>query len=104
MTTLNVNGRARKNLADQLDRLDRILDGLADALDEAGASAVQQAVRGVLVELLNDPTIRAVLTASAAPAQSPVAATTRKRHYGAWLRRCWQELLGSIGALVRRCQ
>ena len=36
MTTLNANGRAeRKSLANQIDRLDRILDGLADGLNEA---------------------------------------------------------------------
>ncbi len=45
MTTLNANGRSeRKSLASQLDRLDRILDGLADGLNEAVAAAVKEAV------------------------------------------------------------
>jgi hypothetical protein len=33
-TTMNPNGRVRKNLASQLDRLDQILDGLADGLND----------------------------------------------------------------------
>jgi hypothetical protein len=40
MTTV-VNGKAeRKSLAQQIDRLDLILDGLADGLNEAVADAV----------------------------------------------------------------
>jgi hypothetical protein len=45
MTTLSTNGRGeRKSLAGQLDRLDRILDGLADGLNEAVALAVKETV------------------------------------------------------------
>jgi hypothetical protein len=45
MTTIttNPNGRTRKSLAEQIDRLDAILDGLSDALTEAVAAAVSQA-------------------------------------------------------------
>ena len=89
--TLNSNGRVRKNLADQLDRLNRILDGLADALNEAVASAVQQAVRGVLTELLNEPMLRAALTATGPAIETAVQAVdTPKRRGGEWLRRCWR--------------
>jgi len=57
------NGRARKSLADQIDRLDRLLDGLADGLNEAIADAVslavsravQEAVQAVLREVLSRP-------------------------------------------------
>ena len=42
--TMANNGRARKTLADQIDRLDAILDGLADALNTAVAEAVRQGV------------------------------------------------------------
>jgi hypothetical protein len=52
----NPNGRDRKTLASQLDRLDNILDGLADALNESVAAAVHQAVAGVLTEILTNPT------------------------------------------------
>jgi hypothetical protein len=63
MTTLNANGRVRKSLAEQIDRLDGTLDGLADALNESVATAVKEAVgiavkeavHGVLKELLTNP-------------------------------------------------
>src|SRR5262245_65867500 len=44
MTATNNTSRPRKTLATQLDRLDSLLDGLADNLNEAVATAVQQAV------------------------------------------------------------
>jgi hypothetical protein len=76
-TTTNPNGRTRKSLAEQIDRLDAILDGLSDALSEAVAAAVSQAagravkeaVQAVLVEALNNPTLRE----RALPAESPPA-------------------------------
>ena len=65
MTTIttNPNGRTRKSLAEQIDRLDAILDGLSDALTEAVAAAVseaagravQEAVQAVLAEVLSNP-------------------------------------------------
>jgi hypothetical protein len=65
-TTTNADGRARKSLAEQIDRLDAILDGLSDALTEAVAAAVSQAagravkeaVQAVLAEVLSDPALR----------------------------------------------
>jgi hypothetical protein len=56
MTTM-INGRARKSLADQIDRLDRVLDGLANALDGAVVNAVREGVRQVLAEVLTDPAL-----------------------------------------------
>jgi len=47
-----MNGRARKSLAEQIDRLDTLLDGLAENLNDAIATAVEQAVKQVLVEVL----------------------------------------------------
>src|SRR5262249_52902692 len=44
MTTTTTNGQVRRTLASQLDRLDLILDGLAEALNGAVADAVQGAV------------------------------------------------------------
>jgi hypothetical protein len=57
------NGTGRKQLSEQLDRLDGMLDNLADGLNEAIASsvekavghAVQEAVQAVMVELLTNP-------------------------------------------------
>src|SRR5690242_838089 len=59
------NGRARKSLEHQLDRLDAIIDGLADALDGAVADAVKvavgravkEAVQAVVAELLTNPQV-----------------------------------------------
>lgn len=59
----SLNGRAKKTLAFQLDRLDTILDGLADALNGAVSDAVREtvgvaakeAVRVALDEALSQP-------------------------------------------------
>jgi hypothetical protein len=73
-TTMNTptNGRIRKSLAEQIDRLDHILDGLSEALNDSVASAVkdavtmavQEAVRGVLTEVLSNPDLLAKLGAA----------------------------------------
>jgi len=69
MTTATRNGTARKNLADQIDRLDRTLDGLAIGLNEAVANAtreaVQQTLQGVLMELMTNPDLAQLLQGSA---------------------------------------
>src|SRR5437660_3020036 len=60
---MSPNGRARKTLADQIDRLDRVLDGLAEGLNEAVAQevqravarAVREAVQTAIKEVLTDP-------------------------------------------------
>ena len=81
MTTMQTNGKLRKSLADQIDRLDTILDGLAEALNESVAAAVQQAVslavreavQAVLTEVLANPEMLRRLRASApVPADQPI--------------------------------
>src|SRR6516225_8170299 len=65
-TMTNTDGRTRKSLAEQIDRLDAILDGLGDALNEAVAAAVseaagraiKEAVQAVLAEVLTNPALR----------------------------------------------
>src|SRR5579883_2666208 len=78
MTTATpANGRAKKSLEHQLDRLDQILDGLAEALNgavadavkEAVGAAVAEAVRAALAEVLTNPAVAALL--AEARAQSP---------------------------------
>jgi hypothetical protein len=69
------NDRPRKSLAEQLDRLDAILDGLSEALQGAVADAVQHAVglavkdavQGVLAELLANPAVLAMLRGATTP-------------------------------------
>jgi len=82
-TKTSPNGQSRKQLSDQLDRLDAVLDNLSDHLNEAVAGAVQQAVglaveravQGVLTELVSNPAVREMLArnadADATPSQQP---------------------------------
>ena len=78
-TVTTTNGRPpRKQLADQIDRLDQLLDGLADGLNDAIADAcregTRQAVREAVVEVLSNPELRAVVggtTATVTPADWP---------------------------------
>jgi hypothetical protein len=77
--TLEMNGPARKTLASQLDRLDRILDGLSESLDQAVAQAVREAVglavreavQAVLAELLTNPLLCEQLQGPAAAESAP---------------------------------
>src|SRR5688500_6513503 len=113
----NTNSRPRRQLADQIDRLDRVLDGLAENLNEAVASAVQQsvgaaareAVQGVLAEVLGNPAVLALLREAVASAAPPAAASRRApggsparpgllARAGAWL----GSLLGWARAACRR--
>lgn len=77
MSATATNGKpTRKQLADQLDRLDGIIDTLAEGLNQAVADAcregARQAVKDVVVELLTNPDLRALLTsAPQRPAPQP---------------------------------
>jgi hypothetical protein len=81
MQTMLTNSKVRKSLSEQIDRLDKILDGLAEALNGAVADAVTQAVslavkeavQTVLTEVLSNPDLRAQLQGSAV---APIAART----------------------------
>ncbi len=61
------NGRPqqRKQLSDQLDRFDTILDGLADGLNEAICDAAKEgtraAVKDAIIEILTNPDLRALI-------------------------------------------
>ena len=75
-TATLTNGTARrKQLSDQLDRLDTIIDALADGLPGAVADAARegtrQAVKDAVVEILTNPELRHLLHARTVA--SPVA-------------------------------
>ena len=107
MTVTLTNGKTRRTLNDQLDRLDGILDGLSealhgavsDAVKEAAGAAVQEAVRLALVEVLTNPDVltliggaaRAQAHAPPAPDVPPPAAASRSG---------LRERLGAVGAWV----
>ena len=84
-TNTILNSRPRKTLASQLDRLDSVLDGLSENLNQAVADAVQGAVHKALVELMTNPELVALLggaagraaPAPAAPEAIPVQADER---------------------------
>jgi hypothetical protein len=99
---VTTNGRARKSLAEQIDRLDRTLDGLADALNESVATAVREAVQGVLVEMLADAGLRAQLQAGLSPpaaATPPVTAAPAPSPVRRGCRRLWNGVKQRIYAV-----
>jgi hypothetical protein len=125
-TTLNpnttTNGRIRKSLAEQIDRLDHILDGLADALNQSVADAVKQAVtlavqeaiQGILAEVLANPDLLAKLrglvsqstattsapVTAAAPAVTPSRVGTLTGKVGSWLGRGWRSVRQACTSVV----
>jgi hypothetical protein len=77
-----VNGKPRRQLSDQLDRLDaqllqidRVLDGLSEGLDGAVRDAVKEgtriAVKEAVVTLLTDPGLRDALHQASTPPMDP---------------------------------
>ena len=96
------NGRVRKSLAEQIDRLDRTLDGLSEGLNEAVATAVREAVQGVLAELLADAGLRAQIQATlrpSAPAVAPATAAPAPWRVRAGCRRLWNGVRERIQAV-----
>jgi hypothetical protein len=86
--TATLNGKPqRKQLSDQLDRLDGIIDALADALPDAVRDAVKEgteaALKQVLLDLLTDPTIMNRIQQAATVSPPPVPSRT-----GSFLTRC----------------
>src|SRR5436305_3383955 len=75
-----MNGAAqRKTLASQLDRLDNIIDAIADGLPKAIAdvvcqaisTALPQAIQGVLTQVLSQPEVLRQLVGVKAPVAAP---------------------------------
>src|SRR5215207_9151819 len=91
--TTAANGKPRRQLSDQLDRLDRqmeradaILDALSEGLNGAVADAAKEgtraAVRDAVIQLLTDSELRAALhqaSAPAAPARPSLWARLREK-------------------------
>src|SRR5579863_1570681 len=71
------NGRPqRKQLSDQLDRLDSIIDALAEGLPAAVAAAAREgtraAVKDAILEILTNPDLRTMIQSHAPAESSPV--------------------------------
>jgi hypothetical protein len=104
-TTMTNDKRPRKQLSDQLDRLDELLDtlgnGLNDAVAEAAREGTRLAVKDAVVEMMTDPTLRARLHQATAP--EPAAEPTRpQKKAGFWSRLKIRagEALQSLGRLA----
>lgn len=95
--TATMNGKPqRKQLADQLDRLDGIIDALADGLNQAVIDAAREgtrlAVKDAIVEIMTNPELRALLApARPEPTPAPVpmppeTVTPEPKKPGLWTR------------------
>lgn len=90
--TACTNGKPqRRQLADQLDRLDAIIDALSEGLNGAVADACREgtrlAVKDAVVEILTNPELRAMLVPhAAAPAAKTPANTPEPKKPGLWSR------------------
>jgi hypothetical protein len=76
--TLTNGQPQRKQLSDQLDRLDTILAAIAQdlpgAVTEACCEGARQAVKDAIIEIVSNPELRALITpAQSAPAVAPPA-------------------------------
>lgn len=78
--TATINGKPqRKLLADQLDRLDTIIDALSEGLNGAVADAAREgtrlAVKDAIIEIMTNPELRALLAPVRELASTPAAPT-----------------------------
>jgi hypothetical protein len=116
-TTATSNGKApRKTLADQLDRLDGIIDALATGLNETVADvvkqavtvAVQQAIESVIQAVVQKPELLRTLMGQVLPVPATAQTATPPRPsrvkaglgvaWG-WLRQCGQKLRVRLGVV-----
>lgn len=80
--SLTSNNRPqRKQLSEQIDRLDTILDGLSEGLNNSVADAAREgmrlALKDALVEIMTDPSLRAKLHQATAPEPAPELVASR---------------------------
>jgi hypothetical protein len=98
MTTNTIN-RPRKNLADQIDRLDSILDGLSEGLNEAVTTAVKEAVTSgvqqAIVEVLTNAELQQLLRPPKPPDPPVHSPTPPKSSGGGFLGGLWLALRGT---------
>jgi hypothetical protein len=106
--TMNTNGRPmRKSLAEQLDRLEGVIENLADGLNqtvaevvkEAVTVAVQQAIQGVVQAVVANPGLLRQLTGqvNTTPGSTPEPKPSRLKKAWQWLR----TKLGSTSIVIK---
>jgi hypothetical protein len=105
--TTTSNGRARKSLAEQIDRFDKMLEGFAENLNEAVADAVRAAVvtavQAVLTEVFTNPEILARLR-DALPPATPSTPPVARPSLGQRVFQAWSWLSGKVRSVVNACQ
>jgi uncharacterized membrane protein YraQ (UPF0718 family) len=113
--TTTSNGRARKSLAEQIDRFDKMLEGFAENLNAAVADAVRaavvvavrEAVQAVLSEMLTNPEMLAKLRDAlpeATPATLPQATPVPRPRLRERVVQAWSWLSGKVRSVLAACQ
>ena len=101
--TATLNGRPRKQLSEQIDRLDRILDTLADGFQEIVAQAAEDGAKigatTVLQELLSHPTLQTLIAHATLPPPTP-REPPRTPRVVERLRTCLRQLRSLLGAIL----
>jgi hypothetical protein len=114
--TLNGRKEPRRSLSQELDRLDKMLDGLAEAIPDAVADSVKEALttamaeafRATLMEVVANPDIiarlrgdrvTAVSMDQPAPAPSSTQQPIRKSAFNAW-KHVWAGLKLAVNFIV----
>jgi hypothetical protein len=104
MTTNTIN-RPRKNLSEQIDRLDSILDGLSESLNEAVTTAVKEAVTSgvqhAIVEVLTNPELQQLLHPPKPPDPPVHSPTPPESSGGGFLGGLWLALSGTAGRVAK---
>jgi hypothetical protein len=94
----------RKQLSDQLDRFDAILDGLAEGLNGAIADAAREgtrlAVKDAILEIVANPDLRAALQ-STGPAPVPPPAASPPRSVWESMKALLRRARAAVAAAVR---
>jgi hypothetical protein len=110
MTPMTTNARPRKQLSEQIDRLEQAVGGLGlglrEAVREATTQAVREAVGELVAEVLTNPDISAFFrNAQAQPAQAarpkPSPGGGLLRGLTAWLQQPLQLARQAWGAVCR---
>ena len=112
MTQMTTNGRPRKQLSEQIDRLEQAVDGLGlglrEAVREATSQAVREAVGELVAEVVTNPDVAALFRNAQAPAaQAPRPSPLPGGGLLGWLqkplqlaRRAWQAVCRYKGAVL----
>jgi hypothetical protein len=111
MSTAIKNGPPRKQLSEQIDRLDGVIDALdeglkgavSDAVREAVGAAVNEAVQAVLLELMTNAELQKAVRQVSAPAEPPAEKEEQENQQpkpsGSLLSRAW----GRVRSAARSC-